>query len=229
MFFRGGWFGVLLGACAGAAPPAESAAPEPPPPTTPAKPIRPESAAETAKPAESDPPTAAVGATPREPAPEAATPASAPSRRPTEILTGPTVAFILDYQASTPYETAESACDADSKGDSAARADCMQKARGDFKADVLHFKKEAGRWWLIVYQRQGSSLPEVYKVSFEFADEKHDSVTLRLKDGGTQGARPFFAGNRQIQVSLPDDYSIRLSDPKLGQLVYKAKVGLVGK
>jgi hypothetical protein len=152
---------------------------------------------------------------------------SAATRRPIDVLTGPNVAFIVDYQNSQPQETAERACDSEAGDDGAARAECMKKARAAFRADVLHFKKDAqGRFWLTVYERKGSALPELYKARVEFADETASSVSVRLKE--EKGTRPLFVGASKITLSVPNDYALELNDPKYGKLVYGAKVGLVG-
>jgi hypothetical protein len=220
--------GALLVACSSAQPApsapqpasAESPKAEPAPAPAPAAEAPPasEPASEPAVPEE-----AAKASAAEPPASEAA----APTRRPTEILLGANVAFLVDYAASQPHETAESSCDAEAGDDAAARAECMKKARAAFRADVLEFEKDAqGKLWLTVYERKGSTLPELYKARFEFGEETPSAVTLRLKE--EKGTRPFFAGTRQILVSVPSDYGIELADPKLGRLVYGAKVGLLG-
>jgi hypothetical protein len=172
------------------------------------------------------PPPAAPAASPAAPeTPPAAE--TAATRRPIDVLTGPNVAFIVDYQNSQPYEAAEKSCDAEAGDDGAARSECMKKARAAFRADVLYFKKDAqGRFWLTVYERKGSALPELYKARVEFADETPNAVTVRLKE--EKGTRPILVGAGKITVSVPNDYALELNDPKFGRLVYGAKVGLVG-
>ena len=225
---------LSLAACGGAPP--QAAAPPPAPNASAPQPATgpsvelempqgaPEAEASSA-PADPQPPPAA-------PAPSAATPAAsnapaaetASTRRPIDVLTGPNVAFIVDYQNSQPYEAAQRTCESEA---AEARGECMQKARAAFRADVLYFKKDAqGRFWLTVYERKGSALPELFKARVEFSDETASSVTLRLKE--EKGTRPIFAGAGKIVVSVPSDYGLELNDPKHGRLVYGAKVGLVG-
>jgi len=223
---------LLLSACGGAASapnaplePAASASASAPAAAQKSAPA-PEPAPEpkTEAPSEPAPAPAAEGA------PAAETPAASeagPTRRPSEILVAPNLAFVVDYASSGPHEAAERSCDSEAGDDAAARAECMKKARATFRADVLEFKKDAqGKYWLTVYERKGSALPELYKVRVEFADETANGVTLRLRE--EKGSRPFFAGVRQIAVSIPNDYALELNDPKLGKLPYGAKVGLVG-
>jgi hypothetical protein len=232
------WFSICalwLVSCGGASPP--PAAPEPTPSAAaPAEASGPSVELEMAQsepepePSSSGdkPPAAPAGST----APPAASETSAAAettatRRPIEVLTGPNVAFIVDYSNSQPYEVAERTCDAEAGDDGAARAECMKKARAAFRADVLYFKKDAqGRFWLTVYERKGSALPELYKARVEFADETANSVSVRLKE--EKGTRPILVGAGKITVSVPNDYALELNDPKFGKLVYGAKVGLVG-
>jgi hypothetical protein len=233
------WFlncALWLVSCGGASPP--PAAPEPTP--------------SAAAPAEASGPSVELEMAQGEPEPEPSSPADKPpaaapagsaaapaasetpqaaettaTRRPIEVLTGPNVAFIVDYQNSQPYEAAERTCDSEAGDDGAARAECMKKARAVFRADVLYFKKDAqGRFWLTVYERKGSALPELFKARVEFADETANSVSVRLKE--EKGTRPILAGAGKITVSVPNDYALELNDPKFGKLVYGAKVGLVG-
>jgi hypothetical protein len=234
------WFlicALWLVSCGGASPP--PAAPEPAP-SAPA-------------PAQATGPSVELEMPPgeAEPEPEASSPAGKPAaapagsatppaaseaqraaettatRRPIEVLTGPNVAFIVDYQNSQPYEVAERTCDSEAGDDGGARAECMKKARAAFRADVLYFKKDAqGRFWLTVYERKGSALPELFKARVEFADETANSVSVRLKE--EKGTRPILVGAGKITVSVPNDYALELNDPKFGKLVYGAKVGLVG-
>jgi hypothetical protein len=176
---------------------------------------------------ESKPPAAAPAESVNELPASEPPPAAAATRRPIDVLTGPNVAFIVDYPNSQPHETAERACDSAAGDDGAARAECMKKARAAFRADVLYFKKDAqGRFWLTVYERKGSALPELYKARVEFADETTNSVNVRLKE--EKGTRPLFVGASKITVTVPNDYALELNDPKYGKLVYGAKVGLLG-
>ena len=232
--------GLLLAACGGAAPPPAtpsepvSSPTEPPPQSGPSVDLQmegsdepePEPAASSTgsetKPAAAAAPSAEGAAKSEAPAAEAG-----PTRRPIDVLTGPNVAFIVDHPNSQPHEAAEKSCDAEAGDDGAAKSECMKKARAAFRADVLHFKKDAqGRFWLTVYERKGSALPELYKARVEFSDETASSVNVRLKE--EKGTRPLFVGAGKITISAPNDYTIELNDPKFGRLVYGAKVGLVG-
>jgi hypothetical protein len=197
------------------APPSAASPPEEAPP--PPEPTEPAQAPVTEPTADAPAPEPAQ---PAEPEPE-------PRQAPTAILGAPNAAFVLDYNASGLRDAAEKAC-APETADAAKRQECLQKARASFVADVLRFKKTAqGKWRWTIYQRKGSSLPEVYQADVELSDESKNSVKVKIK-GGESGSRPLFAGTKQGVISFPNDYSIVLEDPKHGRLIYDAKVGLVG-
>ena len=228
---------LLLTACGGAAPPSTPAASADTPfrgsSATPSEPTAgeddesgDESGGEGAAeaPSDTEPDETSEPTAPSEQAPSS----MGPSRTPSEIIGAASVAFIIDYNASAPKQAAESSCSAESGDDPAKRAECMQKARASFSADVLRFKRDQqGRWWWTIYQRIGASLPEVYKAQVEFAGETQGKLNLRIK-GSESGRRPIFTGTKQIAVSVPNDYTLVLDDPKFGRLQYDAKVGLVG-
>lgn len=106
-------------------------------------------------------------------------------------------------------------------------AACLQKARDQFLADVVRFKKaKNGTWSVFVYRRNDNDLREIYSASVEIADESPTTARLKWK-GSERGARPFFRGKPGGIVTVPNDYTIELEDAQLGRLVYGAKTGLV--
>jgi hypothetical protein len=218
---------LLASACGGSSPPPSSASAEPPSHAAPSPPPPPETEPATeASPAPSAAESEAPPAPASEPAPEPEGPG--PRSAPSAILATPNAAFIIDYNASAPKATADKTCEAEAGEDAAKKHECMQKARESFVADVLRFKKSAqGKWTWTVYQRKGSSLPEVYKADIDLTDEGKGSIKMKIK-GGSKGAPPLFSATRQGVISFPNDYSITVEDPKHGHLVYDAKVGLVG-
>ena len=142
------------------------------------------------------------------------------------MLTARDVAFLVEYGSSDARQKAEGDCDQESKGDLAARASCMSKAREKFLPDVLRFDKDQqGKLNLLVYKRNGSSLREVYIGAIEYKDESEDKVKLRFT-GREKGTRPIFRRGDPI-ITVPNDYSIEIDDGELGKLTYSAKIGLV--
>ena len=150
-----------------------------------------------------------------------------PSRPPVEILTAPDAAFLLNYSGSTPSDAARKACSAKPDADDEAIAQCMSKAREAFRPDVLRFKKDGSHWTCVIYKRDGNRLDEVYSARAELSEEAPNRVKLKFS-GAEKGARPLLKSKREILLLVPNDYSFVLTDPDLGQLVYEAKIGLVG-
>jgi hypothetical protein len=151
----------------------------------------------------------------------------APRRQsPIDVLTARDVAFLADYANSEARARAETECNTDSKGDLAAKGECLEKARDKFKPDVLRFRKDPdGRLALVIYKRNGNTLRELCVSSIEFTDVTEDSVNLKFT-GREKGARPLFrSGSRTVRV--PNDYSIEIDDPQFGKMSYSAKIGLV--
>ena len=219
---------VLACAARSEAPP-PTAVPEAPPPASaateipsaPEPPAKAEAPAEPTTPSPSDAAPGAAAASP-EPAPPA------PSRPLGELLSARDLAFMIDYPASAVREAAETACGA-AGDDPAKRAECMTKARNDFQADVLRFRKdEQGRLFWVTYKRAGNTLTEIHTVRVEFTDPKPDSITLVPK-GPDTGKRLLFKGAKKITLSVPDESTLVLEEPVLGKLVYKGKIGLVGQ
>jgi hypothetical protein len=231
---------ALMLACASSPPPAQSAestAPARSDSTATPSAAAASSSTETEQSAQTEAPTDA-SAPAKETAssdkpPEPAAPAEEPSASklsssPRAILTAPDVAYIVDYANSAPKQAAEEKCEAEAEGDLAARAACMTKARDEFLADVIRFKKEGAKWVMITYKRKSSNLIEVHTTTFDFGEEKENSIELKPK-GAEQGQRPLFKGMNKMLIKVPNEYSIELDDPKHGRLRYDAKVGMVGR
>jgi hypothetical protein len=207
---------VFLWACAGA----ETPAPEAPPTASP-RPEQPEAQkpAEAAAEPEPEPETA-------EAAPEPEPQPAGPSTPPVDLLTSSDTAFMIDYVNSAPKKAAESKCAGD---DAKVRADCMKKERDEFFSDVLTFRaSESGAVTFTIYQRRGSQLSEIYTVAASL-EEKSPKEVLLTVNGKGKGFRPLFANQRSTSVTVPDDYTLLLEDPRFGSLKYTARHGLVEK
>lgn len=210
-------FGLVLLACASTPPPKSPAAQPAPRPPAPA-------AATVSEPAAAAPAPATEPAPPEPPKP-AAEPAI--PRSPKAILVAKEVSFLVEYAKSDPKKTAETDCEQKAKGDGAKRTACIDKARNDFKPDLLLFKQDekSGACTLIVYKRVGDNLTEVFRGPVKLEEQLPDKVSIGFAGG--KGQRPLFKGAAKGTILVPDDYSIQMDDPQLGKLYYTAKVGLI--
>lgn len=204
---------VLCSACGGSQPAADA----------PAAPT-PEKPAPAADPAPAEPAPEAAPAAPTEPEPE---PVSKPSRPPVDVIAAPDMAFVINYASSALEAAAEKKCGG--AGDAAAQAACKQKERGEFMADVIQFKRdkdESVTW--IVHRRKGSTLIRLHASPVKLTQKSENTVTVEITDDDKK-PRVLFPNKRKFDVVVPNDYSIEIDEPRLGKLVYDAKIGIVGK
>jgi hypothetical protein len=214
--------GIGLAGCT----PPPAPAPTPPAPTPSATPPAKPSASPPAAPEAKAPPPASSEAVAPSAPPESKPAAETPRQSPIETLTAREVAFMVDYASSDAKAQAETACESEAKGDPAARAACLDKARQKFLPDVLRFEQDKQKHWsLVVYKRTESVLKEVYLGRVDFTDETADSVRVRLQQPES-GQRPLFKSGKTL-VKVPTAYSLEIEDPQLGKLTYQAKIGLV--
>jgi hypothetical protein len=148
-----------------------------------------------------------------------------PTRSAQEILTAPDVVFMLSFNDSDVKQAAESKCSASSGNDPKKMNGCMANARKAIDIDGYQFKEVNGKWFWSTLRTQGKTLHTLHKFEIEFGPEAEGSVTIKPK-GKDLGSKPGRTpGNVTVQV--PNDYQIALNDPKLGKLVYEAKIGLL--
>ena len=208
---------VSLGACGGGgSPPASD-------PTT----AKPEPAA--AAPEEKAPAAEAAPAETTEPAPadQPGSAASKPTRTPIDTITAAKMAFVINYTSSEMGQKTEEKCDKAAGDDPKKRAACIAKDRNDFMADVIQFKKDKDdKHWLIIYRRKGTALTVLSRSEVTFSDEKDNSVTVNVI-GKDKAPRVLFTHKNKFVVTVPNDYSIELDDPRYKKLVYDAKIDIV--
>ncbi len=149
-------------------------------------------------------------------------------KSPADVLKGDDVMFAFAFNASEAYQSAEKKCGEKAKDDPKKKADCMRKASDQISADDISFKKDAdGKWWWLTTHRKGNTLVTVHKIQVEFVDETDKSVTLKPQ-GRDTGTKPMQVPAKVV-VEVPSESEIVLTDPKLGKMVYQAKMGLTGK
>ena len=152
-------------------------------------------------------------------------PAEKPGRSAQEILTAPDVVFMLSFNDSDVKQAAETKCTASSGNDPKKQNGCMAKARKAIDIDGYQFKEVDNKWFWLTLKTTGKKLTTLHKFEVEFGPETPGSVSVKPKgkDLGSKAGRtpaPF-------TVQVPNDYQISLDDPKLGKLVYEAKIGLL--
>ncbi len=145
-----------------------------------------------------------------------------------ELLTATDVAFDFDFNASAMKEKYEKQCEPLAKDDPAKLAKCVDQKRQTFKDDIVWFREdpETGNLLLLIYQRRGSKLAELFRSPVVFEDEKHESVTVKLS-GPSRGARQLMRGHNQFTIQVPTKYGFEVDDPNWGLLKYSSKTGLV--
>jgi hypothetical protein len=152
-----------------------------------------------------------------------------PQRTAQDIITAPDVSFVLAFANSEAGEKAEKACSEKSKDNAKKQNQCMAKARKEILEDIMHFSKDKSeKWWWTVSHMVGQKLKTFHKVQIEFADEKSDSIAIKLV-GKDRGTKPWKNPPSKVTIGVPNEFSIEIKDPTHGKLVYEAKIGIVGK
>ncbi|MEI9938326.1 MAG: hypothetical protein WDO69_13985 [Pseudomonadota bacterium] len=142
-----------------------------------------------------------------------------------DILTAPDVVFMLSFNDSDVKQTAESKCTASSGNDPKKMNGCMSQARKAIDIDGYQFKEINGKWFWLTLRTQGKTLHTLHKFEIEFGPETAGSVSIKPK-GKDLGSKPGKTP-AAVTIQVPNDYQISLNDPKLGKLVYEAKIGLL--
>jgi hypothetical protein len=148
-----------------------------------------------------------------------------PARSAQDIITAPDVVFMLSFNDSDVKQAAETKCTASSGNDPKKMNGCMAKARKAIDIDGYQFKEVGGKWFWSTLRTQGKTLHTLHKFEIEFGPETPGSVSVKPKGkdlGSKAGRTP-----GPVTIQVPNDYQISLDDPKLGKLVYEAKIGLL--
>ncbi|HVY30012.1 MAG TPA: hypothetical protein VHB79_25820 [Polyangiaceae bacterium] len=148
-----------------------------------------------------------------------------PTRTPTDILTAPDTVFLFSFNDSDAKQAAETKCDEKAGDNPKKKNECMAGERKNFPADGHRFKKDGAQWWWITVRQKGNRLVTMHKIPFEFGEETATSITLK-PTGKDKGQAPMNVPAKVV-FEVPNDYQIALKDPKLGRLVFQAKIGVV--
>jgi len=209
-----------LAGCAGTSPQpssAESAAAQP----QPAAAAAPAPAHEEAK----TPPAAPVAADSAAPEDEARDGLRKASRPPLDLLTGNNVVYVLNFTNSPKGEAVKAQCE--SQAEPAAVRECVASERNKIAVESVRFVKDQhGQYWWVTYNRYKGNLLKWHKLQFLPGKEDADTISLSLV-GKDKGIAPMAHVPASLKVELPNDYSIVISDPEYGDMLYDAKIGLM--
>ncbi|HYP76559.1 MAG TPA: hypothetical protein VER12_11410 [Polyangiaceae bacterium] len=148
------------------------------------------------------------------------------SRPPLEMLTGNNVVYVFNFTGSAVGTSAKEQCE--SKAETPAQArECVAKERGKIPVDSVRFVKDgAGQYWWVTLNRYKGNLLKWHKIQFVPGKQDADRVSLNLT-GKDKGIAPMPRVPAALHVELPNDYSIVISDPEYGAMMYDAKIGLL--
>jgi outer membrane biosynthesis protein TonB len=211
------FFPLLLGAaCGGSSPPAEAPKPAESAADKPAAKPKAEEQADT----ENGKPDKAEAEKPEAKKPDDS---PKPTRSLQDILTASDVVFMLSFNDSDIKQAAETKCSASSGNDPKKMNACMAKAHKGVEVDGYRFKEVDGKLWWFTLRTQGRILHTIHKFEIEFGPEQDKSITIKPKgkDMGSAHGRP----PTSVTIQVPNEYQIAINDPKLGKLVYEAKIG----
>jgi hypothetical protein len=147
------------------------------------------------------------------------------SRPPMDLLTGNNVVYVFNFAGSAKGEAAKAQCE--SQGQPAEVRQCVANERSKIPVESVRFIKDAhGQYWWVAYNRYKGNLLKWHRVQFLPGKADADTISLSLV-GKDKGIAPMARVPASMKVELPNDYSIVISDPELGQMLYDAKIGLM--
>lgn len=147
------------------------------------------------------------------------------SRPPLDLLTGNNVVYVLNFANSPKGEAVKAQCE--SQAEPAAVRECVATERNKIAVESVRFVKDAhGQYWWVTYNRYKGNLLKWHKLQFLPGKEDADTISLSLV-GKDKGIAPMVHVPASLKVELPNDYSIVISDPEYGNMLYDAKIGLM--
>lgn len=148
------------------------------------------------------------------------------SRPPLELLTGNNVVYVFNFAGSQAGESAKERCESQNQDFGAAR-ECLDKQRAKLAVESIRFVKDPhGQYWWVTYNRYKGNLLKWNKIQFLPGKADDDSITLNLM-GKDKGIAPMAKVPHALKIELPNDYSIVVSHPDHGALLFDAKIGLM--
>src|SRR5450755_2018329 len=163
---------LLLAACGGSAPPAET----PKAADTSAQDTPKEKPADDAKPAAGDDADKSDAKPDAKDDSKKSDDSPKPTRSAQDILTAPDVVFMVSFNDSDVKQAADSKCTASSGNDPKKMNQCMAKARKALDVDGYRLQQKDGNWWLLTLRTQGKKVTTLHKYEIEFGDEKDGGI-----------------------------------------------------
>lgn len=155
-------------------------------------------------------------------------PESSPVRSAKDVLLKPDVLYVFSFTSSEPHQAAEKQCKQSSHEDPKKMSECMSAASKRVEQDALAFQTDAdGKYWWLTVRRKGGSLVTLHRIGFDIDKDSDKKVVLKPR-GPDKGSKPLGAIPRELVVEVEGESAIAIDDPKLGHLVYEAKLGLLG-
>jgi hypothetical protein len=163
---------------------------------------------------------------PKKPADERGDGLRKASRPPIDLLTGNNVVYVFNFTGSAVGTTAKEQCEGRAENPADARV-CVAKERAKIPVESVRFVKDgAGQYWWVTLNRYKGNLLKWHKIQFVPGKQDGDRVSLALT-GKDKGIAPMPRVPAALHVELPNDYSIVISDPEYGPMMYDAKIGLL--
>lgn len=148
------------------------------------------------------------------------------SRPPLDLLTGNNVVYVFNFPGSAVGSAAKEQCESRAENPAHAR-ECVAKERSKIPVESVRFVKDGhGQYWWVTLNRYKGNLLKWHKIQFIPGKQDDDSVSLTLT-GKDKGIAPMARVPASLKVELPNDYSIVISDPEYGEMMYDAKIGLL--
>jgi hypothetical protein len=148
------------------------------------------------------------------------------SRPPLDLLTGNNVVYVFNFSGSAVGTSAKEQCESRADNPADARV-CVAKERAKIPVESVRFVKDgAGQYWWVTLNRYKGNLLKWHKIQFLPGKQDGDKYSLALT-GKDKGIAPMPRVPAALNVELPNDYSIVISDPEFGPMMYDAKIGLL--
>jgi hypothetical protein len=146
-------------------------------------------------------------------------------------------AFLLNQEKSDIGIKAHEACEKQSKGDVAKKANCSSKAMNKMKREGFMLESAGGNddedegeakaetWIYVGFNIEKGIKVETNRVEVSIPAGSGKSLTIKTK-GPDKAKRRQGTVPSEITFTVPDEYTVLVNDSPRGKLVYEPKLGL---